>query len=165
MGLPTIQVREITGDLLNATSGHIIHGCNAQGKMASGVAKVLRDRFPGIYQTYKHIEESHGLEVGMAMATVVSDDLVVWNLITQRNYGYDGELYFMYEGFEVCLRNMVNTIMQVPELSAMDRVVHTPLIGCGLAGAEWGRVKPILVDNLVPNFEVNIYRLGEPNAL
>ena len=33
-----------TGDLLAVPSGHIVHGCNAQGAMGAGVALAIRNK-------------------------------------------------------------------------------------------------------------------------
>lgn len=40
------------GNLLNAPQKVIAHQVNCQGKMGSGVAKVIRDKYPKVYETY-----------------------------------------------------------------------------------------------------------------
>jgi O-acetyl-ADP-ribose deacetylase (regulator of RNase III) len=41
-------------------------------------------------------------------------------------------------------------------------VIHMPRIGCGLAGGKWELVEPILMETVVPSFDVYVYDL--PNA-
>ena len=40
------------GNLLDAPQKVIAHQVNCQGKMGSGVAKVIRDKYPKVYETY-----------------------------------------------------------------------------------------------------------------
>ena len=45
------------GDLTQAEEYIIAHGCNAQGKMGSGVAKAIRREFPQAYSYYRSAYE------------------------------------------------------------------------------------------------------------
>ena len=49
------------GDLLKTEIPYIAHGCNAQGVMGSGVAKVIREKWPLAFQVYweDYIEASN----------------------------------------------------------------------------------------------------------
>ena len=40
------------GNLLEQTKGVIIHGCNCQGVMSSGIALQIRNKWPGVFETY-----------------------------------------------------------------------------------------------------------------
>ena len=40
------------GDLFQTEIKTIVHGCNAQGVMGSGVAKIIRDKYPKAYDRY-----------------------------------------------------------------------------------------------------------------
>lgn len=150
---------DIKGDLLQATSGHIIHGCNMQGKMRSGVAKVIRAKYPKAYDAYKYISETTGLFVGQAIWVKVSEDLVIWNLITQEFYGRDGKLYLDYQGLETALQKIVINTPTSLMISGIERTIHTPEVGCGLAGGEWSKVEPIIKNTLLDTFNVNVYRI------
>lgn len=47
----TIQI--VNGDLLEASEDILGHQVNCQGVMGSGIAKILRDRYPNLYPEYK----------------------------------------------------------------------------------------------------------------
>ena len=40
------------GDVLSTDVTHIVHGCNSHGVMGSGVAKMVRAKYPVAYQRY-----------------------------------------------------------------------------------------------------------------
>lgn len=68
------------------TAIHIIaHGCNAQGKMGSGFAKELRNRYPMAYDDYKAYEKEMGfLRIGQIAYSAINDNLIIANCITQK---------------------------------------------------------------------------------
>ena len=92
------MITEHVGDLLeNVEKGFIIHGCNAQGRMGSGIALALRKKWPEIYteyeaqhrRGYRHPRTGKAvneLEMGTNIAVKVSPEIVVINAITQRFY-------------------------------------------------------------------------------
>lgn len=41
-----------TGNLLDAPVDYICHQVNCQGRMASGIAKRIRERWPVVYDAY-----------------------------------------------------------------------------------------------------------------
>ena len=143
------------GDLLSVTHGILIHGCNAQGKMGSGVAKAVRDRYPGAYRAYLRVFHERGLRVGQLVPSVVprtQPALVVVNAITQEHYGREeGRVYLSYPGLRECLQRT-----RALAYEQGIRVVHFPLIGCGLAGGDWSQVAPILQEEL-PAFALHLW--------
>ena len=79
-------MKTIHDDLLGATHGIILHGCNAQGVMGSGVAKLIRAKWPGAYAAYRQAFESSGLKPGQTVWYRASQDplLMIGNAITQK---------------------------------------------------------------------------------
>lgn len=54
-----------TGDVLtNPDSNIIMHGCNCQGVMGSGIAKQIKLLFPEAYEHYRKIYLKNGLGLG-----------------------------------------------------------------------------------------------------
>ena len=48
-----MAVKIIDGDLFSASSRYICHQVNCRGRMGSGIAKVIRDKFPEAFEKYK----------------------------------------------------------------------------------------------------------------
>ena len=136
------------GSILTPTTGHIIHGCNAQGVMGSGVAKVLREKYPTVYTIYKSIYDINGLKLGWSIPVFVTKDLVVWNLITQDNYGRTGSRYVSYDAIVKSLEYMQKFIDNNSNMFyAVDKTIHAPRIGAGLGGGNWNIIRTILAEN------------------
>lgn len=118
-------------NILDVTSGVIVHGCNAQGVMGSGVAKQLRAKYPEIYDAYvTHLDSFKANScspLGSVNFVLVHSGLTVANAITQEFYGRDGKQYVSYEALHKALADVVDV--------ADGYTVHVPyLIGAGLGG-------------------------------
>ena len=118
-------------NILEVTSGVIVHGCNAQGVMGSGVAKQLRAKYPEIYDAYvTHLDSfktNSCSPLGSVNFVLVHSGLTVANAITQEFYGRDGKQYVSYEALHKALADVVDV--------ADGHTVHVPyLIGAGLGG-------------------------------
>lgn len=128
------------GDLFaNVTEGHIVHGCNAQGVMGSGVAKIVRDKYPEAYRTYVQKYCDTGLRLGDVVSVKVGDNLVIHNAITQEFYGTD-KRHVYYPAVYNTLRMVADQAKEQNLIQCSD--VHFPLIGGGLAGGD----KDLLMD-------------------
>jgi len=122
-------------DITKVTSGIIVHGCNAQGVMGSGVAKQLRAKYPEIFLDYLDLlntfKESKDSPMGKTMVSLVSKDLYIANAVTQEFYGRDGKQYVDYEALSTCLTSVADLAQQ------WKMPVHIPyLIGAGLGGGD-----------------------------
>ncbi|WGM49518.1 phosphatase [Escherichia phage vB_Ec-M-J] len=137
------------------TALHIIaHGCNAQGKMGSGFAKELRNRYPMAYDDYKAYEKEMGfLRTGQISYSSISDDLLIANCITQQYYGNDGSKYVSYDAID-------DVFKQLKYLCNVERTVHVhfPKIGADLGGGNWNVIKEI-IDHRLVNAEKHLYIL------
>ena len=124
------------GDLLSVESGIIAHGCNCQGVMGSGVAKLIKDKYPSAYRIYKYQEQTSGLKLSAVQLVMVDDSLYVANLMTQQFYGRDGKRYVSYDAIDECLDNLLARSGKMQ--------VNIPRIGAGLGGGEWEVISEII---------------------
>lgn len=140
------------GSLLDVKEGIIVHGCNAQGVMGSGVAKEVREKYPQAYQKYREAYEK-AIKLGMPHLPVgkiiwcpissESPKLTIANAITQKNYGRDPNVqYVSYEAIDMVFEKIAKVAKehQVP--------VHFPLIGAALGGGKWEEIQPIIEKRL-----------------
>ena len=118
-------------------SGIICHGCNAQSVMGSGVAHQLRIAYPSIFEDYlKHLN-NHPNPLGTVCLSIINDDLIIANMITQWNFGTDGK-FVSYEAVRDGFSKVKDTAINLN----MD--VHFPLIGAGLGGGDWSIISTII---------------------
>lgn len=144
-------MKNVTGNLLSVQEGIIVHGCNAQGVMGSGVAAGVRAQYPGAYDAYRQAYDTakkEGLEclqLGRVVWFTVSKDpkLAIANAITQKFYGRDPKVrYVDYEAIEQAFAR----IAKVAREHQLE--VHYPLIGAGLANGDWGVISKIINQQL-----------------
>ena len=159
------------GNLLDAPVDYICHQVNCQGRMASGIARQIRDRWPVVYEQYmaginerrQKVEELCGqwesqIDVsetllGHGQNIPVSDNLTVINMFSQQYYGYDGKKYTSYDAFWDCLQGIALTVPKGSKIGFPER------IGCGLGGANWDVIRTMIEQVLAEDFEVYIYIL------
>ena len=147
---------ERLGDLLTATHGIIVHGCNAQGVMNSGVAKAIRARYPGAFTAYRRAYDAavaagqRQLTVGEVIWYEVPADqrpgpapLWIANAITQAFYGRTpGHRYVDYHGLHQAFEDVGARARQ------WGLPVHYPRVGAGLGGGDWGTIESLINEAL-----------------
>jgi len=165
------MIIEHVGNLLDVTKGIIVHGCNCQGVMGSGVAKSIRDKWPSVYNAYNDHYNFEGLHLGDTIPVCgerntnsihiskythqLPEELIVVNAMTQYEYGgVKGVVYVDYDAVAACFSCI--------KLLARDTglPVHFPLIGCGLANGDWNIVSEIIESALGPDIEKHLWRLA-----
>lgn len=140
----------------------IVHGCNAQGRMGSGIAKEVRERFPAAYDVYYTEFSTKGLKLGSLTEIAITPNVMLFNAITQQNYGYDGKKYVKYDAVYDAF-NCISLILSdelLNEAGLKSYSLNFPLIGAGLAGGNWDVISTI-IDTTVPNtVPKNLYKLN-----
>lgn len=125
----------VQGDLLDVTSGIIVHQVNCRKKMASGLAAQIRNKYPQHYKDYMH----HVPVLGGIVVTKAASDLFVVGVYGQNSYGYDEQQYTDYAALESGFE-MVKTLSEQTGLE-----VYIPMnIGCGLGGGNWKTVLQLI---------------------
>ena len=139
-------------DLVKTPCKIIMHGCNAQGVMGSGVAKAIREAFPFAYKAYRNKYESEGLQVGNIIVAEQNNKIIV-NAITQEFYGYDHKQYLSYAGLVNCFKRLELYIIRN---DLEGETIAMPRIGCGLGGGDWDAVSN-LIETHLKSFIIEIY--------
>lgn len=153
-----MKTEYIKGDLFSTDCAAILHGCNAQGVMASGVAKTIRERYPEAYQHYKTVYDSatdkhlSSLSLG-DIYPISSKGKVIINAITQKYYGRDGSRYVSYDAVEQCMQATNNYCK-----SANIRTLAMPQIGAGLGGGDW-RIIEAIIETVLTDVQPVVYIL------
>ena len=128
------------GDLLDVEEGIIVHGCNAQGVMGSGVALAVKQKYPDVYKKYRYYYYENELKLGTTQFNRINTNLWVVNAITQEFFGKDGKRYVNYAA--IC-----ESMLEVFDYArCLDLCVHFPKIGAGLGGGDWNIIEQLIND-------------------
>jgi O-acetyl-ADP-ribose deacetylase (regulator of RNase III) len=154
-----MPVKIIDGDLFHTEAKFICHQVNCHGKMGSGVALQVREKYPLAYKCYKErcksVSDSSEL-LGQVQIVYIDEDkqspVAICNLFAQDRYGYDGRCYTDTKAFLACLRELKN---QIPKGSTIAMPYK---IGCGLGGADWRLISWMIVAELGANYSVELWR-------
>lgn len=138
-----IKIQTKIGNLLHVKAGHIVHGCNAQGVMGSGVALGVKQTYPQAFADYIEVFEAGNLNLGEAFPTAVKPDLIIWNAVTQNLYG-KGTRMVSYDAVQTCFQAVNNWITENGKLVMSPAEVHIPLIGAARGGGNWEIIREII---------------------
>lgn len=156
-----MKIKYVEGSLIDASEKYILHGCNAQGVMGAGVAKLIRAKWPSAYLAYKASKQHNGMRLGVITFASCSDGTVVFNGITQESYGWDSAVQYVdYWAVREVMQGM-NFLAQSLD-DYVDRVgvpsIAMPMIGAGLGGGDWDVISAI-VEEEATNFQPVVYFL------
>jgi O-acetyl-ADP-ribose deacetylase (regulator of RNase III) len=149
-----MKIEYITGNLLEGPEQVILHGANAQGRMASGIAKDIRATYPNAYIEYMKKYNTSGLILGEVI-WAIDNDRIIGNLITQKYYGKDGKKYVNDDAIRSALRE-VNDFAKLLD-DTLPRI-GMPLIGAGLGGGDWKIISAIIEEEST-HFQPVVYTL------
>lgn len=146
------------GDVLEAAEDIIAHQVNCQGKMNSGVARAIRNKWPSAFNDYlrfyKSADDKESL-LGKILLSQVEDNKFVAHLFGQYNYGYDGERYTSYDALYDGLTYIKNLAQK------FDKSIALPFkIGSDRGGADWFVVQAML-ESIFADYSVHLYKLEE----
>lgn len=163
------MITAFKGNLLDSDCDYICHQVNCQGRMASGIAKQIREKWPVVYQNYM-TKCTRGHEGYLRPELLIGDIQIVglWedfeketnhqsviNMFSQFSFGYDGKRYTSYDAFWQCLGLIKQSI---PKGSSIGFPYK---IGCGLGGANWKVIHAMIEEALDEDYDVRIYKLEE----
>lgn len=142
-----MKIEYIKGDLFDTEIYVIMHGCNAQGVMGSGVARIIRERFEAAYKTYAERYRNSGLHMGvnipvLAIDSKTGNEKIIVNSITQNYYGTDRR-HADYEA----IASVMKDINRYCRMHGYEKIA-LPKIGAGLAGGDWNVISAIIESEL-----------------
>jgi O-acetyl-ADP-ribose deacetylase (regulator of RNase III) len=126
--------REAEGNLFELGLPAIGHGVNCRGVMGAGIAKVFRDKYPGMYDDYVAACINGNINPGGVLIWR-EPDVVIFNLATQLNPGADATLEAVKSSVRIAVGHCYYASIQSLGL---------PRIGCGIGGLNWPDVKKIM---------------------
>jgi O-acetyl-ADP-ribose deacetylase (regulator of RNase III) len=134
-----MNMRFVIGDLLDHFEAGdvdaIVHVCNCQGVMGSGLALQVKSRFPDAYDAY--IRSMSSTEIDNRLGTISfskhEDKRFIFNLHAQFYYGSGKHRYLNYEALYKCLCSVASHM----KMYNVNSLGIPYLLGCNRAGGDW----------------------------
>ena len=139
------------GNILDSGAAVICHQVNCQGKMNSGVAKAIREKWPEVYTRYRTKYECEVDLLGQIQPVIINADQAVINMFAQYNYGYDNRRYTSYDAFWSCLGEIKKY------LNPGTTIAFPARIGCVRGGANWSVILKMIEEVLGEDYNVEIW--------
>lgn len=137
-------MKTIKGDLLKLFEegkfNVIIHGCNCQNNMGSGIARSIREKYPIAYKadcaTIKGDKSKLG-SLSVALVPINYKPCYIINAYTQYNYGTH-KRQVDYDALRSCFKEIKS------RFGNHGNKIGYPMIGAGLAGGDWKIISEII---------------------
>lgn len=152
----------VKGNLLDlADSGAfsaIVHGCNCFHTMGSGIARDIRQRWPSAYEADTRTRLGDPNKLGQYSnvweKAKSNTDFIIINGYTQYYFG-TAERHVSYEAIGRLFQSLNDNEMidVINYCNKTELPIGIPLIGCGLAGGDWGIVYNI-IDKVTPRLDI-----------
>lgn len=154
-------IEEVKGNAVSMHlegKGHLIHGCNCFCTMGAGIAKEVKSRIPGAFQVDERTEKGDFMKLGTisVFAHSVGNQLsFVYNAYTQYKFWDNGPLVD-YSAIRSCFQLAVlHASMFKNRLPIL-----TPLIGAGLAGGDWNKIREI-IDEVTGDYPIIVVHFDQ----
>ena len=168
------MIKIIDGDLLTSGADIICHQVNCQGKMNSGVAKQIREKWPKVFQEYRKlvndITQLRGSKDLLGECQLVcletGEFKYVANLFGQEFYGYDSNQYTDIEALKKSLLNLRKCVDEVSKYkeqffpNSNIRIAMPWKIGCVRGGANWTDVYS-MIHFIFEDYNIELWRLDK----
>jgi O-acetyl-ADP-ribose deacetylase (regulator of RNase III) len=150
----------LKGDMFDQGHGALVNPVNCIGVMGKGLAKKFKKRYPPMFIKYKRECIQNRIRPGrMSVFTDSDDGSIVINFPTEDDYREPPEQRKRktYRHIKRGLPELINTIEYYSIKS-----IGIPALGCGVVGAEWKKVLPMIAeafinDDRMDNVRVFIY--------
>lgn len=151
------MITYIKGDLFAEEHPYIAHGVNCQGVMGSGVAKIIKEKYPWSYIAYKDFCGLRDPEylLGHIKSCWNGESTKIIHCFTQLYYGMDGERYISYDAVDDCMRKIDYLY---PACYLENKYIAMPKIGAGLGGGDWEIISKIIERNC-KDIDIRVYEL------
>lgn len=140
-----MEIKNIDGNLLDTDAELILHQVNCQGKMNSGVAKAIREKWPIVFEEYIKLfsKDFFVVKLGICQPVSVTDNQKVINMFSQDNYGYDGKMYTSYDAINTCLGKVKDYCVK----NGYKRIALPYKMCCCRGGANWDVIMAMIKAN------------------
>jgi len=151
------EIRYIKGDATNPIEqGNkiLVHICNDIGAWGKGFVLAISKKWKSPESQYRQwYKDQTDFQLGNVQFVKVEDDLIVANLIGQRNIRKTkGQPPIRYEAVKRGLELVAQKAIEV------NATVHMPRIGYGLAGGDWNEIEKIINEQLIEkDLDVVVY--------
>ena len=134
------------GDIFEGNEDILIHGCNCQNMMGSGIAKQVKEKYRGAWEADQKTNKGDRNKLGL-YTYYDSGDKTIINLYSQYRYSRI-EMVVEYDA--------IREGMTLINKNFPDKTISMPKIGAGFAGGDWNIIEGI-INEVFGDREVFVY--------
>lgn len=145
------MIRYTDENLWTAGAEVIVNPINVVGVMGRGIALVMRQSFPHMFEVYRDLCAEGALKPGVLLYYAVGPRVIV-NLPTKRHWRDPSRVADIRAGLSTLAANMPSPNLDPHRFPCTS--IAMPRLGCGSGGLDWDRDVRPLVDDVLDGFDV-----------
>lgn len=151
------MIEYIKGDLLSWPNNInvILHGCNTQGKMKSGLAKQISEKYPKAVEVDQYALKYGENKLGRFSVAILDDEKRIINGYIQDEIGTE-KRRVNYESLYQILEMLEQILSNANKNEGKNYILGIPAIGCGLAGGDI-RILKAMLEVVFKESELKVY--------
>lgn len=140
------MIEYIEGDIFNSPAQVIVNTVNTFGVMGKGLALSFKNRYPEMFQSYKHACDKNLLKTGKLMLFYSPDH---WILLfpTKENWRYPSKPEYIEAG-------LVKFVQTYADKNITS--IAFPKLGCGNGELDWDDIR-LLMEKYLQHLPIDIY--------
>lgn len=160
------MIKVIHGNLFDTKAPIIAHQVNCQGKMGTGVARQVKEKYPEVFKSYEFACAGDENLLGKCLLFDKEGNIptqentleypYIANLFAQENYGYDGKQYTDVRAFNMACIGLYTAASMLD----IDTIAMPYMIGCVRGGASWREIYMIL-ETIFKDIDIELWKLPE----
>ncbi|WP_226300123.1 type II toxin-antitoxin system antitoxin DNA ADP-ribosyl glycohydrolase DarG [Pseudomonas sp. MM213] len=146
------MIRLTTGNILESTADAIVNTVNCEGYMGKGIAYQFKLEFPLNFESYAQTCKQKLLRPGKLHIFKENGKIII-NFPTKDKWRAKSKYEYIEDGLKA-----LKTAIKEWKIDS----ISIPPLGCGNGGLEWGKVKEIIISELIDESNIDI-TLYEPS--
>ena len=140
------------GDIFDESVGKcIVNPVNCHGVMGAGLAKIVKQKFPEVFDDYYKKCKLGEMQIGKIKFHKVAHGRIqsVISLPTKDHWKDDSEVKYIEKGLD----DLVDRVNEAYNSNCgfYYPTIELPALGCGCGGLDWDVVRPIMFQKLSPD--------------
>ncbi|AAL83005.1 hypothetical protein KEN51_CDS0305 [Pseudomonas phage vB_Pae10145-KEN51] len=146
-------------DIFNVPGDLYLITVNVVGVMGAGLAKSFKEKYPELFERYKHDCKKRIITIGNPVIYKASDGKRFMMFPTKDNWRNPSQISFIERGLEWMMENVSDSAENEEDCIHPDWKIIIPPLGCANGGLDFSDVRTIIEDwsNHMPNQIVVVY--------
>lgn len=144
------MIKEIKLDIFNSDWEVLIHQTNCWNTMGTGIAKVIKEKYPQVYEADQNTARGDKSKLGTILPVWIDHNKCIINCYGQYRYGRE-KRQTNYEAYYRCLEKVKEFMIT----EKLNKLSIYKFMGCSNSGGNWN-ICYTMIKEVLDNSEIDV---------